>query len=183
MLFPSSWGAYIIIWTPELKGSWTTWLPSTWTFRAKDIYIKLPQSIPGLVELDIERTLYLSPKECCAMLSQSRLTIFKFSPRWKRPPAWREFLQSFTTIKSGQDFESLLKRVIYDFYSVHFIELCQATPTWASHDTSDSDWICNQWWSRQCNVLFLFSVFCFWWKHIIQFLAKFKCLLMKQQKY
>lgn len=111
------------------------WLPEH--TKHGNYILSLPTNLPKIITVDIERTMFLSPQECEIMLSNSRVTVFKFSPRWKRPPKWDVFYEKHSHIRFGDDFEATLKRQ-NGVFSSHFLELCEVAPFWSTVD-DDSD--------------------------------------------
>ena len=107
-------------------------------FRGFHFVVELTQKA-NIEELDIERSTYITPKTCKAIINGSHLKVLHFSPKWKRPPAWKIFNDTCQGIEFGLDFKAVLEFNVSGFRSSRLLELYNKAPFWATFDSEESE--------------------------------------------
>lgn len=100
--------------------------------------VQLPHRVK-IEELDIERSTYITPNIGESIIIGSCLKVLRFTPKWKRPQAWKNFNDKFVNVEFGLDFKTVLDFSMSGIRSSRLQQLYNAAPFWATYDSDDSE--------------------------------------------
>lgn len=96
--------------------------------------VQIPQSV-GIKHLNVERSAYLSPAECEALIIDTKLEILEFSPKWKETTIWIAFAAMYSHIQFGEDFYGVLEGLHTASMPRVIVNMYLRAPYWARIDS------------------------------------------------